>query len=75
MNPLEIIALINNVIRVGGLLIEAGKDITPLATVLYDDLFGGKTITPEQGAAISAKVSQLETEALAELPPAEPGEL
>jgi len=75
LNPEQIIALINLAMQGAAVVIQAGKDAAPFAKAIYDDIVGKQTITPEEGAAIEAKIAQLTEDILRPIDPALPNEI
>lgn len=75
MNADQIINIISSVITVASKASQLGQDVTPFASIIYNDLVNKKQISASDLASLRQKLSDLEARALALLPAAEPDEL
>ncbi len=73
---LNVLPYVSTVASAAGALqaaVAAGRDIAPYITAI-SGTFSGATPTPDDLAALDAKIAELDAQVDAPLPPAEPGE-
>lgn len=77
MDPVTL-ALIEKIVTTAAALaptvIQGFKDFEPFAVLIWDSIVKGQAITPEETAAIEAKLADLSNQLQQALPAAQPGD-